>query len=110
MWRQLSSKKLNRKRYFSPSVLFPDKPPETRSLLQVKFHLHEQLEQPLQEYAYALFLCLKIQALFVSMFHPLLLEIFLIRMVSFPFLDRKSTRLNSSHVAISYAVFCLKKK
>src|SRR5207253_11506423 len=28
----------------------------------------------------------------------------------FPFQDRKSTRLNSSHVAISYAVFCLKKK
>src|SRR5690554_7192501 len=30
----------------------------------------------------------------------------------FPFLplDRKSTRLNSSHVRISYAVFCLKKK
>src|SRR6267378_6040112 len=27
---------------------------------------------------------------------------------SFP--DRKSTRLNSSHVEISYAVFCLKKK
>src|SRR5690625_2852039 len=26
------------------------------------------------------------------------------------FTDRKSTRLNSSHVAISYAVFCLKKK
>src|SRR5690625_6296013 len=30
-------------------------------------------------------------------------------MENFP-LDRKSTRLNSSHVAISYAVFCLKKK
>src|SRR5207253_2545311 len=28
----------------------------------------------------------------------------------FPRIDRKSTRLNSSHVAISYAVFCLKKK
>src|SRR5690625_6560750 len=28
----------------------------------------------------------------------------------FPAGDRKSTRLNSSHVAISYAVFCLKKK
>src|SRR5699024_11310469 len=28
----------------------------------------------------------------------------------FRFLDRKSTRLNSSHVSISYAVFCLKKK
>src|SRR3712207_8812254 len=28
----------------------------------------------------------------------------------FPVLDRKSTRLNSSHANISYAVFCLKKK
>src|SRR5690606_41096063 len=27
-----------------------------------------------------------------------------------PVADRKSTRLNSSHVKISYAVFCLKKK
>src|SRR5262245_11739128 len=27
-----------------------------------------------------------------------------------PYLDRKSTRLNSSHLGISYAVFCLKKK
>src|SRR5690625_6337379 len=31
-------------------------------------------------------------------------------LVDEPRLDRKSTRLNSSHVAISYAVFCLKKK
>src|SRR5207253_7080204 len=30
--------------------------------------------------------------------------------VRLPGQDRKSTRLNSSHVAISYAVFCLKKK
>src|SRR5437588_10995912 len=31
--------------------------------------------------------------------------------VQFPILaDRKSTRLNSSHTVISYAVFCLKKK
>src|SRR5438874_10637074 len=28
----------------------------------------------------------------------------------YPTVDRKSTRLNSSHVEISYAVFCLKKK
>src|SRR5256885_11107472 len=28
----------------------------------------------------------------------------------FPHPDRKSTRLNSSHLVISYAVFCLKKK
>src|SRR5256885_12919918 len=27
-----------------------------------------------------------------------------------PWVDRKSTRLNSSHLVISYAVFCLKKK
>src|SRR5438067_7171580 len=30
--------------------------------------------------------------------------------VETPAADRKSTRLNSSHVSISYAVFCLKKK
>src|SRR5438034_8730848 len=29
---------------------------------------------------------------------------------SAPTIDRKSTRLNSSHTVISYAVFCLKKK
>src|SRR2546422_7083029 len=32
------------------------------------------------------------------------------RVESLPELDRKSTRLNSSHGYISYAVFCLKKK
>src|SRR5690606_42049358 len=30
--------------------------------------------------------------------------------LAFEVVDRKSTRLNSSHVKISYAVFCLKKK
>src|SRR5690606_41560216 len=30
--------------------------------------------------------------------------------IAAPAIDRKSTRLNSSHVKISYAVFCLKKK
>src|SRR5699024_1453124 len=30
--------------------------------------------------------------------------------IHFDYRDRKSTRLNSSHVSISYAVFCLKKK
>src|SRR5258708_30843149 len=33
-----------------------------------------------------------------------------IKPVTTPFEDRKSTRLNSSHQIISYAVFCLKKK
>src|SRR2546426_7753519 len=31
-------------------------------------------------------------------------------MIGAPDTDRKSTRLNSSHLVISYAVFCLKKK
>src|SRR5690606_39569047 len=34
----------------------------------------------------------------------------IIMKIALPDLDRKSTRLNSSHVKISYAVFCLKKK
>src|SRR6266496_6276678 len=33
-----------------------------------------------------------------------------LRSSSLPHVDRKSTRLNSSHVETSYAVFCLKKK
>src|SRR5437870_11128942 len=35
---------------------------------------------------------------------------YILSLVFFSSVDRKSTRLNSSHVAISYAVFCLKKK
>src|SRR3989454_2892504 len=35
---------------------------------------------------------------------------FLADIASLPRIDRKSTRLNSSHLVISYAVFCLKKK
>src|SRR5689334_23849864 len=33
-----------------------------------------------------------------------------VRLDELPLADRKSTRLNSSHSSISYAVFCLKKK
>src|SRR5438034_5149140 len=38
--------------------------------------------------------------------YPTLLWAFVVALI----LDRKSTRLNSSHTVISYAVFCLKKK
>src|SRR5256885_10555211 len=41
---------------------------------------------------------------FANVLHQLWLEIVGV------ILDRKSTRLNSSHLVISYAVFCLKKK
>src|SRR5207302_2433598 len=43
------------------------------------------------------------KALLVQIAEPALIIMMIIR-------DRKSTRLNSSHVKISYAVFCLKKK
>src|SRR5699024_11819497 len=38
------------------------------------------------------------------------LAFFFVDFLELLFEDRKSTRLNSSHVSISYAVFCLKKK
>src|SRR5256885_3931968 len=45
--------------------------------------------------------------LVIGVFIPILL-LLLVRLGAL--LDRKSTRLNSSHLVISYAVFCLKKK
>src|SRR2546430_8318838 len=42
--------------------------------------------------------------------YPLTVEFFIADGGIEPILDRKSTRLNSSHSQISYAVFCLKKK
>src|SRR5207249_320547 len=42
--------------------------------------------------------------------HIATLAVALAMLVGTVYLDRKSTRLNSSHVSISYAVFCLKKK
>src|SRR2546430_12668755 len=43
----------------------------------------------------------------VRWFHP---RLSILHFDAHPDLDRKSTRLNSSHSQISYAVFCLKKK
>src|SRR5689334_24324439 len=45
---------------------------------------------------------------FGAAFVPCILTTWVV--VNEPDLDRKSTRLNSSHSSISYAVFCLKKK
>src|SRR3989454_5454217 len=44
----------------------------------------------------------------VHVFHPELREFYQLERLWGE--DRKSTRLNSSHLVISYAVFCLKKK
>src|SRR5690625_6916285 len=46
-----------------------------------------------------------------SLIHPIFQSISFIHVLKeLEMIDRKSTRLNSSHVAISYDVFCLKKK
>src|SRR5690625_5418232 len=46
----------------------------------------------------------------VSVFSVAVLSMPVLSVVVLSVVDRKSTRLNSSHVAISYAVFCFKKK
>src|SRR5438309_9295110 len=54
--------------------------------------------------------------LFVRLLEPVMLlvmagfTLIIVAGLLLPVLDRKSTRLNSSHSSISYAVFCLKKK
>src|SRR5256885_2216620 len=50
------------------------------------------------------------ESLFAARQYPRAKEIFEQRVNRQPESDRKSTRLNSSHLVISYAVFCLKKK
>src|SRR5207249_10408970 len=45
-----------------------------------------------------------------QMYALMLLLVIVATVVNMLLQDRKSTRLNSSHVSISYAVFCLKKK
>src|SRR5256885_7681154 len=50
-----------------------------------------------------------VQKLASAQYDVLLTDVQMPRMDGFQ-LDRKSTRLNSSHLVISYAVFCLKKK
>src|SRR5256885_3993142 len=59
-----------------------------------------------------LFRSSRAEAVFVSVgLHLVLLLLFLVGpAIANRILDRKSTRLNSSHLVISYAVFCLKKK
>src|SRR5690606_40337905 len=55
---------------------------------------------------------LRRRILHVNVFSPRLSKLWVAQMSQVPMalVDRKSTRLNSSHVKISYAVFCLKKK
>src|SRR5690242_12377210 len=51
-----------------------------------------------------------LSSIFLVYTHTSIVRVFFITAATFGALDRKSTRLNSSHMSISYAVFCLKKK
>src|SRR5690625_5619173 len=69
-------------------------------------------EEGLQKYLNAFVVILFLMSLVIGVAGYFLAEP-LLRLLSTPDVmlqDRKSTRLNSSHVAISYAVFCLTKK
>src|SRR5699024_12407681 len=68
---------------------------------------------PTEIYTLSLHDALPIFFVLLRLFYVLVLHEFLLLQHSIlliDFEDRKSTRLNSSHVSISYAVFCLKKK
>src|SRR5947209_8996412 len=67
--------------------------------------LHGDLQQRLEEW-----FGVEIAELGLALFQRLERILALIGCEPVEILDRKSTRLNSSHANISYAVFCLKKK
>src|SRR2546426_12238881 len=54
--------------------------------------------------------CFKVYADMLTWFEPYRTVLDTSDAPFWKWLDRKSTRLNSSHLVISYAVFCLKKK
>src|SRR5690554_4757730 len=76
----------------------------------------ELLQQDIQHALGSRIECVVVSGLRRALHYQHALTALLIRIVAHPFRqlgqgrDRKSTRLNSSHVRISYAVFCLKKK
>src|SRR5437660_9373364 len=72
---------------------------EGRIRKRIKFQIADMVRQDLDRFEGA-----------VCLFHRLPVTRLKCRCCGWRELDRKSTRLNSSHVAISYAVFCLKKK
>src|SRR5689334_23881246 len=69
---------------------------EVESLCRFRFAIHEERETLGARVTEPFFNCQSIA--------------FRLRYLLALFVDRKSTRLNSSHSSISYAVFCLKKK
>src|SRR5699024_1424470 len=99
------------------SVQFEDLPqftPEMFMEVQAKNVMkqksfHKGMQQLVQEGAVQLYKKYTTNDYILGAVGQLQFEVFQFRMKN-EYKDRKSTRLNSSHVSISYAVFCLKKK
>src|SRR5207249_8433453 len=97
----------------SPNPCFPIELPDARQFLLEFQHAdraHHFADRDLgvigPEDA-AILILVVVKSHFVTVGLP---ERFAVPQLGTPWKDRKSTRLNSSHVSISYAVFCLKKK
>src|SRR3712207_7650911 len=78
----------------------------TTEIYTLSLHDALPISFPVRYYVFALlFLIFDVEAAFLYPWAVIYRELGL-----YGFIDRKSTRLNSSHANISYAVFCLKKK
>src|SRR5690606_15242759 len=96
LWKELCGKKLGlkfRKQHPIPPYVVDFYCANARLIVEVDGFAHDNAERAARD-------ALRDQALIEKGYDVLRL----------PASDRKSTRLNSSHVKISYAVFCLKKK
>src|SRR5690554_2060621 len=89
---------------------------ESNNLISIRFtfdHFKEFFRQPtfISSMAESIYLSLISATICLIICYPLAFILSRRKLVTQKILvDRKSTRLNSSHVRISYAVFCLKKK
>src|SRR5699024_11763468 len=107
-----SSPFLSRLPRLSRSTLFPYTTLLRSSIMSVNARSYNNYKTI--HYSYVCNDCHANDRPFMSVSESILENAFYDYMRRFPILelnkDRKSTRLNSSHVSISYAVFCLKKK
>src|SRR5690625_6983083 len=97
-----------------PAGARTDSPPTAGPLSRSRRRPPISLETPVEELVLAdrpVWLLLSIAVVAIAVLLVLIIKVRLHAFFSLIVVaDRKSTRLNSSHVAISYAVFCLKKK
>src|SRR5436190_6275790 len=102
----LRRKKAHQAMFVEPFTSLPLRPPGESLRLKI-----EELREKFDEEVTTIFLAGLLAAM-MTLLSPVALRVpFGAGMLFFAIgVDRKSTRLNSSHTVISYAVFCLKKK